>query len=95
MRTGPLWDDAELRRSAPEGAEVHLHLRNGKVFQRFTATARGSIGSPLSDQEIGDKFLACATPAMGSGPAASLLSRLGMLDGDILVRDLFESPTTS
>ncbi|WP_411885248.1 MmgE/PrpD family protein [Polaromonas sp. YR568] len=95
MRTGPLWDDAALRQSAPEGAEVHLHLRGGKVFQRFRATARGSVGSPLSDQEIGDKFLACATPAMGSGPAASLLSRLGMLDGDILVRDLFESPTTS
>jgi 2-methylcitrate dehydratase PrpD len=95
MRTGPLWDDAELRRSAPEGAEAHLHLRNGKVFKLFRATARGSIGSPLSSQEISDKFLACATPAMDSGPAASLLSRLEALDGDVFVRDLFKNQTAS
>ena len=95
MRTGPLWDDAELRRSAPEGAEVHLQLRNGKNFQLFRGTARGSIGWPLNGQEIGDKFLGCATPALGSGPAASLLSRLGMLDGPVWVRDLFESQTAS
>jgi 2-methylcitrate dehydratase PrpD len=95
MRTGPLWDDAELRQSAPEGAEVHLQLRDGKVFQLFRATARGSVGSPLSREEIGDKFLACATPAIGNAPAASLLSRLDALDGEILVRDLFENQTAS
>ncbi len=95
MRTGPLWDDAELRRSAPEGAEVHLHLRNGKFFQLFRGTARGSINWPLNDQEIGDKFLGCATPAMGGAPAASLLSSLDTLDGDSFVRDLFESQTAS
>lgn len=95
MHTGPLWEDTALRQSAPEGAEVHLHLRGGKVFQLFRASARGSVDSPLSSQEIGDKFLACATPGIGNGPAASLLSRLGMLDGDVLVRDLFERQTAS
>lgn len=95
MHTGPLWDDAELRQSAPEGAEVHLHLHSGKILRNFRATARGSVGSPLSPQEIGEKFLACATPGIGSGPAASLLSRLDTMDGDIFVRDLFESQTAS
>jgi len=95
MQTGPLWDDAKLRQSAPEGAEVQLHLHSGKVFRLFRAAARGSVGSPLSAQEIGDKFLACATPGIGDGPAASLLSRLGALDGDVFVRDLFESRTAS
>lgn len=95
MRTGPRWDDAGLRQSAPEGAEVHLHLHSGEVFQLFRPVARGSAGSPLSPQEIGEKFLACATPGLGSGPAAGLLSGLGTLDGDILVRDLFENRTAS
>ncbi|MFC5519859.1 MmgE/PrpD family protein [Polaromonas jejuensis] len=93
MRTGPLWDDAKLRQSAPEGAEVQLRLSSGKVFQLFRATARGSVGSPLSSQEIGDKFIACAAPAIGNGPAETLLSRLRTLDGDVFVRDLFESET--
>ncbi len=95
MCTGPLWDDAELRQSAPEGAEVHLRLRDGKVLQFFRATARGSVGSPLSREEIGDKFLACATPTIGSDPAASLLSRLDALDGEILLREIFEKQTAS
>jgi 2-methylcitrate dehydratase PrpD len=95
MRTGPLWDDTELQQSAPEGAEVHLHLSNGKVLQLFRPTARGSVGFPLSSREIGDKFLACATPGMGGGPAEYLLARLDALDGDVFARDLFENQTTS
>lgn len=95
MRTGSLWDDANLRESAPEGADVHLHLKNGKVFQLFRATARGSIAFPLSSQEIADKFIACAAPSIGSGSAESLLSRLYNLDGDLFVRNLFESETLS
>jgi 2-methylcitrate dehydratase PrpD len=90
MCTGSLWNEADLRRSAPEGAEVELRLTNGTVFKLFRASARGSVEDPLSADEIKTKFINCVEPALGGRHADDLFSALHNLDSDRLVRDLFE-----
>jgi 2-methylcitrate dehydratase PrpD len=91
MHTGPMWGDAKLRASAPEGAHVTLALRDGKHYTAFRANPRGSSAHPLSRQELDDKFFSCVSPAMGDAAAGQLAQQLRALDSDTPVREIVMS----
>ena len=88
MHTGPMWNEPGLRTTAPEGASVAIHLRDGQVFKAFKASAVGCASDPLTEAQLEGKFLACTKPVMGDGPAHDLLTRLGKIDSDISTRSL-------
>jgi 2-methylcitrate dehydratase PrpD len=89
MHSGPMWNDAKLRNSAPEGAHVTLVLRNGTSYTSFRGNPRGSSAHPLSRQELDHKFLACVSPNMGDAAAGRLAERLRVLDAAGPVRGIF------
>ena len=84
MTSGPMWDSPDKHRSAPEGAEVRIQMRDGASFEAFRDKALGSAAHPLSD-----KFLACVAPVLGDRRAGILLSDIKQLDGPMLLRDIF------
>lgn len=89
MHTGARWQDPALRKSAPEGAHVRVRLSDGRQFELFRATARGSVAYPLSRAEIDGKFLDCTSPVLGHEASSALLGRLNKLDGPSLVSSIF------
>jgi 2-methylcitrate dehydratase PrpD len=91
MHSGPMWKDAKLRTSAPEGANVTLFLRNGISYTSFRGSPRGSSAHPLSQQELDGKFLSCVSPSMGEAAAGRLAERLWGLDTAVRVRDIFRT----
>lgn len=74
------WRQRDLMRNAPEGAEVTLCLRDGSSRSHFVAKARGAASVPLSDDELGAKFLQCSEPVLGAAPAYHLLNQLWQID---------------
>ena len=59
----PMWGDAKLRTSAPEGAHVTLALRDGKHYTAFRANPKGSSTHPLSQQELEQGCVVYLLPA--------------------------------
>ncbi|RYF63442.1 MAG: FAD-dependent oxidoreductase, partial [Comamonadaceae bacterium] len=90
MHTGERWTDPALRKAAPEGAHVRVTVADGRSFELFRATARGSIAWPLTTEELADKFLDCAAPVIGRDSAQSLLDRLNKLDDAVPAAALFD-----
>jgi 2-methylcitrate dehydratase PrpD len=91
MHSGPMWNDAKLRTTAPEGASVTLTLRNGTSFSAFRGNPRGSSVDPLTRGELDHKFISCVSPGIGEDAAGALARRLGDLDTAIRVRNLFQT----
>ena len=69
---------------AERWARARLHLRDGQVIESPAMEARGNPHNPLSDDEIGDKFLTLARPALGDR-AESIAA---------VISDLERRPTT-
>ena len=92
MHTSARWDTPEMQISAPEGAEVSLHLHDGRVLRAFRATARGSRQAPLSTQELQHKFIDCTLPVLGSAASQQLWQALQALDQATPVDHLFAEP---
>jgi 2-methylcitrate dehydratase PrpD len=61
-------------------ASVRMELTDGRVEEAQATFARGSPRNPLSEQELRDKFLALAGPAVGKSAARELNRRLERLD---------------
>lgn len=93
MRTGAMWD-AVARTTAPEGAQVELHLNDGRCLRSFRAQARGCVADPLTQQELQAKFVACALRVMSDGHACALFERLHELDSDLPARSLLRPEPT-
>jgi hypothetical protein len=89
MKSGPMWNDPDMRRSAPEGARVRLEMRDGSHFEAFRGKAHGSADHPLSAAQVADKFLVCVAPVLGDRRARKLLSDIEQLDSPVLLRDIF------
>ncbi len=53
-------------------ARVVVRLRDGRAFEHFQPTRKGDPDLPLSDEELGAKFLELAGPAMAGDPEALL-----------------------
>jgi len=62
--------DASIGETA---AEVVVTLEDGRRFAERVTTALGHPGNPISDEALGDKFLALAAPVLGEAHAASAL----------------------
>ncbi|OZI67005.1 MmgE/PrpD family protein [Bordetella genomosp. 11] len=86
--SGERWRDDRLRERAPEGAAVHLRLRDGRTLERFRAVARGGAADPLSDDDLAGKFGECAGPVLGASRAAGLLAGLREVDGATPLRHI-------
>lgn len=87
--TSDRWKGSEDARRFPEGAHVTVTTRNGKTFEHFNGFARGTTARPLSDDEIAQKFMSCASGPLGQPAAERLLEQLRGLERVTSVRSLF------
>ena len=59
-RAAKIMDDAlSANAAAPEGARVVLETTDGRSFSGVLEEPTGMPGNPLSDEQLGAKFLAC------------------------------------
>jgi len=91
MGTGPIWNDLQLLKSAPEGAHVTIKLVNGHSYEMFKASARGSSLYPLSTDEVDNKFFSCTAPVMGQVQAETLLENFKKIDQKKSLRTLLNT----
>jgi 2-methylcitrate dehydratase PrpD len=91
MGTGPIWNNLQLLKSAPEGAHITIKLINGKRYEMFKASARGSSLFPLRAAEIDDKFFSCVATVVGKFQTEGLLNSLKKIDKKISLRTLLNT----
>ncbi|KAF1046259.1 MAG: 2-methylcitrate dehydratase [Herbaspirillum frisingense] len=92
MVSGAVWEDPAYRATAPEGAEISIALRDGRVLQGFRDFARGAARYPLSAAELDAKFLGCLLHAgleSAQGRGGKRLTQLRALESQSEVRSLF------
>lgn len=80
---------AEFPASFP--ARVTVTLRSGEKHMQYVAHNLGTPGNPMSAGDIGRKFLACVTPALGAQAAQELSERIDSLSQDDGAARLFTS----
>ena len=56
-------------------AAIVVHLRDGKKLERKTQDVTGSVTNPMSDAQLGDKFLGLVAPILGPRRAQVLLDK--------------------
>ena len=83
-------EDPALSIVDPDGTdrrfvEVTITMVDGQVFKNKVVRPKGSVDVPLTDQELGEKFMECST---GILPAADQTSALDMLRNLESVRDI-------
>ena len=80
--------DAELDAGFPgrRAARITIETRDGRTEQYLQPTRKGDPEEPLSDGDLGDKFLELAAPVLGEGPAKTLLARLWCLETEEHIR---------
>jgi 2-methylcitrate dehydratase PrpD len=74
--------DPELDALFPgrRSARVRIVGRDGRTGEHFQPNRRGDPEEPLTDAELGDKFLELVQPVVGTGAAERLLARLWQLE---------------
>jgi 2-methylcitrate dehydratase PrpD len=84
--------DPALDHGAPPltHARVHITLRDGRVLSREAQGARGYPDQPASDEELKEKFMACACRALTESAAKRALGLLRGIDELDDVRTLAE-----
>lgn len=87
MHSSERWN-TELMDHAPEGAWVKVVRNDGGSVERFCARPLGSAANPLSQAQLRDKFMGCATPAIPTAQAQALFERLEQLERIPRVRRL-------
>lgn len=63
-----------------EEARLRLVLKDGSVIEQYVQHCTGSPHNPMSDAVLNDKFMALATPTLGSARAKTLLDQLWNLE---------------
>lgn len=69
-------DSAVGKRSA----DVSVELIDGRVLECRVESNKGTPANPMSDADMAEKFLDCATPRLGAGRAAEILERCWSLE---------------
>jgi 2-methylcitrate dehydratase PrpD len=74
--------DPELSKGYPgqRAAKVEIETGDGRTLVHFQPTRKGDPEMPLSDQELNDKYLELALPAIGEAAARQLLEALWSLE---------------
>lgn len=68
---------------------VTVRLRDGRVLQGQRSTARGTIADPFDENTRRAKFLDCCSGRLGKAPTIRLYERLGSLDNDGAIIEVF------
>jgi 2-methylcitrate dehydratase PrpD len=70
--------DPELADAYPgkRAARVTVRLKDGRELRHFQPTRKGDPDMPLTDEELSEKFLELAGPAVGAAAAREVLDRL-------------------
>ena len=84
--------DPELDALFPgrRAARVYLETYSGRAQEYLQPTRKGDPEQPLSDNDLGDKFLELAAPVVGTMRAKALLQRLWALENTATVSTLME-----
>jgi 2-methylcitrate dehydratase PrpD len=84
--------DATLDSGAPPltQARVRVRLRDGRVLERLASGARGYAERPASDDELGRKFLSCATRVLVDAAAQEALDALRAIETARSVRSVID-----
>lgn len=84
-------DDAlSANPAAPEGARVEIETSDGLTVSGVLEEPTGMPGNPLSDAQLGEKFLACcAFAGCDAGWADTLLETLWAVEDHSALADLF------
>lgn len=82
MKRIELSADPELTSKFPtmRAAHVSVQLKNGQTLEHFQPFRIGDPESPLSDEQITDKFLELASPVITDAGAKQLLAQLWSID---------------
>ena len=75
-------------------ARVTVTLRSGEKHVEYIAHNLGTPGNPMSAADIGQKFLACATPGIGTQRAEELSARIDSFPQDDAAARLFQTLRT-
>jgi 2-methylcitrate dehydratase PrpD len=81
-------EDLTARFPSMRAARVEITLQDGRVLKHFQPYRVGDPESPLSDDQINDKFLELSSPVLGDERARGLLSQLWAIDEISDVRQL-------
>ncbi|WP_431284749.1 MmgE/PrpD family protein [Humitalea sp. 24SJ18S-53] len=68
--------EAEAAFPGRRSATVTITLADGRVLKHFQPTRIGDPDAPLSDAQLGQKFMELTVPVIGQGPADALLHNL-------------------
>jgi 2-methylcitrate dehydratase PrpD len=84
--------DSTLDPGAPPltQARVRVRLRDGRVLERLASGARGYSERPASDEDLGHKFLSCATRVLPEAAAQQALAALRVIDAAPSVRSAID-----
>lgn len=65
---------------AKDTATVSLRLRDGRTLTHTTAHNKGTVGNPMSDDELSAKFIDLASAVLGAARSQEILDRLWQFD---------------
>lgn len=84
--------DPELDRMFPErrAARVAIALEGGSTVRILITTRKGDPDDPLTDDELGRKFLQLTEPLLGTAAAGDLLGRLWSIEEASDLRSLID-----
>lgn len=82
--------DPELDASFPgqRAARVTIRTTDGREAMFYQPNRKGDPEEPLSDEDLGGKFLELASPVTGEASAQALLARLKQLDNESSLYEL-------
>lgn len=78
--------DLDARFPGQRAARVTLRTLDGRSATYFQPNRRGDPEEPLSDEELGAKFMELSAPVLGTEPAQALLARLWRLETQASLR---------
>ena len=82
-------DDCDAAFPKRRSAKVKVTLKDGTVHEFYAPTRRGDPDSPLSDQELSEKYRELAVPEIGSERAAALEQSVWSLETLKSVSELY------
>lgn len=91
IETESLSASEHYRSHYPEGAIVTVINKSNEKIRLFNGAATGMPIKPMSNNQLSDKFMACAETQMPQEQAAMLLKRLRSLEEVASIKDLFSN----
>lgn len=94
MKPGSKWQESAFLAAYPEGAEISIRTRGGKICLKFLGHPHGSAQNPLSDEELNAKFMGCTKNIIGEGKASALKDQVWSVEKLNQIRNLLPRSTS-